>query len=106
LLDTQLYRHADGKSLTGTNSLAGMNDSAATYFVSWNSAYVSQDKSTVQMNTLKFVAHVRMPGRDQSTDFGFDTSQVQIPADQQIVIGKTTVGTTTVFLVIRAKVLD
>jgi hypothetical protein len=47
-----------------------------------------------------------MAGRDQSTDFGFDTRQVQIPADQQIVIGKTTVGTTAVFLVIRAKVLD
>jgi hypothetical protein len=47
-----------------------------------------------------------MLGRDQNTHFGFDTQQVQIPVDQQIVIGKTTVGATAVFLVIRAKVLD
>jgi len=106
LLDTQLYRQADRTSLSGTNSLAAMDDHAATYSVSWTSALVSQDKSSVQLSSLKFGADVWMTGRTQSTHFGFDTSQVQIPADQQIVIGKTTVGTTTVFLVIRAKVLD
>jgi hypothetical protein len=106
LLDTQLYRQADRTSLSATNSLAGMTDSAATYFVSWTSAVVSPDKSSVQLNSLKFGPDVLMTDRSQSTHFGFDTSQVQIPADQQIVIGKTTVGTTTVFLVIRAKVLD
>jgi hypothetical protein len=106
LLDSQLYRQVDSTPLSSTNSLAAMNDSSATYAVSWNSAVAAPDKSSVQLNTLKFGAHVRMAGRDQSTDFGFDTRQVQIPADQQIVIGKTTVGTTAVFLVIRAKVLD
>jgi hypothetical protein len=106
LLDSQLYRQAEGTALSGTNSLAGVADNAATYSVSWSYPYVSPDKSSVQLNNLKFGADVWITGRSQSTHFGFDTSQVQIPADQQIVIGKTTVGTTTVFLVIRAKVLD
>jgi hypothetical protein len=106
LLDSQLYRHADGRSLSGTNSLAAMNDSSATYSVSWNSAIASPDKASVQLNSLKFGADVSFPGSHGSTHFGFETQQVQIPADQQIVIGKTTVGVTAVFLVIRAKVLD
>ena len=106
LLDSQLYRQAEGTNLSGTNSLAGVADNAATYSVSWGYPYVSPDKSSVQLNNLKFGADVWITGRTQSTHFGFDTSQVQIPADQQIVIGKTTVGSTTVFLVIRAKVLD
>jgi hypothetical protein len=106
LLDSQLYRQADGKSLSGTNSLAAMNDSSATYSVSWNSAIASPDKSSVLLTLLKFGADVSFPGSHGSTHFGFETQQVQIPADQQIVIGKTTVGTTAVFLVIRAKVLD
>jgi hypothetical protein len=106
LLDSQLYRHADGRSISGTNSLAAMNDSSATYSISWNSAIVSPDQSSVLLTFLKFGADVRMLGRDQNTHFGFDTQQVQIPVDQQIVIGKTTVGATAVFLVIRAKVLD
>jgi len=106
LLDTQLYRQSDRTSLSSTNSLATMDDRGATYSVSWASAFPSPDKSSVQLNSLKFGADVSIPGSHGSTHFGFDTSQVQIPADQQIVIGKTTVGTTTVFLVIRAKVLD
>jgi hypothetical protein len=106
LLNSQLYRQANFTSLSGTNSLAAMNDSSATYSVAWQSAVVSPDKSSVQLNSLKFGADVSFPGNHGSTHFGFDTSQVPIPADQQIVIGKTTVGTTAVFLVIRAKVLD
>jgi hypothetical protein len=106
LLDSQLYRQAEGTALSGTNSLAGVADNAATYSVSWSYPYISPDRSSVQLNNLKFGADVWITGRTQSTHFGFDTSQVQIPSDQQIVIGKTTVGTTTVFLVIRAKVLD
>jgi len=105
-LDTQLYRLTDRTSLSSVNSLAAMNDTAATYNISWSLANASTDKSSIQLNSLKFGADVSFPGSHGSTHFGFDTSQVQIPADQQIVIGKTTVGTITVFLVIRAKVLD
>jgi hypothetical protein len=45
------------------------------------------DKSSVQLN-LEIGADVSFPGSHGSTHFGFDTQQVQIPADQQIVIGK------------------
>jgi hypothetical protein len=51
------------------------------------------------------VAALWMSGIKPKSD-GAEPAEVQIPADQQIVIGKTTVGTTAVFLVIRAKVLD
>jgi hypothetical protein len=104
LLDTQLYRQTDGTSLNTVNSLAAIGDNSATYTISWSQVNASAD--TIILYSLKFGADVYVSARGQITHFGFDTSPVRIPADQQIVIGKTSVGTATVFLVIRAKLLD
>jgi len=103
LLDTQVYRQRVGVSLSANNSLPGINDPTATYSIYWRDTYVPTDMATVHLRGFKFGTSVYLAG--SSAHFGFET-EVDIPTDQQVVIGKTTVGSMAVILVIRAKVVD
>jgi len=110
LLDTQLYRQINRNSLVSTNSLPGMNDASANYLISWRMILAANDKpTTVLLSGFKFSATVTLKPEGSATpkpvSMGFD-NEVEIPLDQQVVIGKTTVGNNALFLVLRAKILE
>jgi len=108
LLDTQVYRQRVGGSMSASNSLPGMTDPSATYNIYWRNLYLPPDMATVHLTGFKFGAEVKLAlhaAQPVSTHLGFET-EVDIPADQQVVIGKTTVGSAAIILVIRAKVVD
>jgi hypothetical protein len=106
LLDTQVYRQLNYTPLDSTNSLPGMNDVFARYTIHWSQVIASPDTMLVHLYGFQFDANVNVLGTGTSTAaFGFK-SEVELPADQQVAIGKTTVGSNALILVLRAKVLD
>jgi hypothetical protein len=109
LLDTQVYRQLNYTSLNSTNSLSGMNDPFARYTIHWGNVYASPDQTLVHLGGFQFDANVNISqnatAASTAAPFGFK-SEVEIPVDQQVVIGKTTVGLNALVLVLRAKVLD
>ena len=107
LLDTQVFRQAERTALSADNSLPGLSDSSATYGITWRNTILSPDKPSIRLSGFKFAASARLAGSSVAgpTHFGFET-EVDIPTDQQVAIGKTTVGSMAVILVIRAKVVD
>lgn len=84
-----------------------MNDPFASYTIQWSATLLGV-RPIVRLEALKFSASVTLKSATGSWSgfpFGFDSS-LNTPAGQQVVVGKTTVGSTGNILVIRANVVD
>jgi len=106
LLDTQMFRQSNYSKVKGTASLPGMNDPFASYTIQWQA--ILGERPVVRLDGLNFTASVTLKSEGSTSSgrpFGFDSS-LEIPAGQQVVVGKTIVGSAAIILVIRANVVD